>query len=119
MYVFLFIQMPASTPQDRTLIAHHDILIDRLSVDPVNYADFLLAAGFISSNDHSKVLSPSLTPKEKAVVLLSAVREQVKRNPSRIHDFLQVLLRDVSNIGVVKAVVKQLESEGQSLCRVY
>ena len=82
-----------------------------LSIDPIEYAYHLLAAGFISSSDHSKMLLYSLTPTEKAIMLMAAVRERVKRHPSTIHNFLQILLEDKSNRDVVKVIAQKLESE--------
>ena len=105
-----------NTPQERTLLACHDKLIDTLSTHPVKYAYDLLAAGFISSRDHSEMMKSSLTPTEKATMLMRAVREEVKVNPSAIHDFLQILLKEESNRDIVKAVVQRLESEGQYMC---
>ena len=107
----------ASTPQDRTLLACHDMPIKRLANDPVKYTDHLLATGFISSKIHSKMLLSSFTPTDKAIILMSAVRERVKSCPSAFHTFLPILLTDesLSNRDVVKGIVQRLESEGQ-LC---
>ena len=105
----------ASTPQDRTLLACHDMLIKRLANDPVKYAYHSLAAGFISSKIHSKMLLSCFTPTDKANILMSAVRERIKSSPSAFHTFLPILLTDESltNRDVVKGIVQRLESEGQ------
>ena len=104
-----------------TLVTNHDILINRLSCDPVEYAHHLLADKIISSSDNSKMKLPSLTPTEKATLLMSAVRERVESNPSTIHGFLKILLKDESNRDIVKVIEQPLGSlaNGQSVyCRI-
>lgn len=58
-------------------------------------------------------MKSSLTPTEKATMLMRAVREEVNVNPGAIYDFLQILLKEESNRDIVKVIVQRLESEGQ------
>ena len=108
--------MESSTPEYMTLLTNHNKLVSRLSCDPGDYATRLQGVGLISSHDHSKMKLASLTPTQKAIVLMSAVIEQVERSPGMIHDFLRILLlKDESNRDIVKVVRQTLGSTGQSM----
>lgn len=101
----------AKTPEFMTLLQCEHKLRATLSNDPLDYANHLLAATIISSNDHDKMLLSSCTPTEKATVLVSAVKERIQSDSGRFKDFLQILSKNESTKDLVKTLVRKCEGQ--------
>ena len=87
----------------------HDLML-ALSDEPVDVAGMLLSKGFVSEETMSKMLIVSYTPKEKATILIEAVRNNIKLTPSKFPELLEIL----SEVTCAKVVVESLRSTYQS-----
>ena len=91
------------------LIRTHDLML-ALSNEPLGVAGLLLGRGFISGEIMSKMLVVSYTPKEKATILIEAVRNKVELASSKFPELLEIL----SEVTCAKEVVESLHSTYQS-----
>ena len=70
----------------------------------------LLSKGFVCEETVSKMLIVSYTPKEKATILIEAMRNNIKLTPSKFSELLEIL----SEVTCAKVVVESLRSTYQS-----
>ena len=87
----------------------HDLML-ALSDESVDVAGMLLSKGFVSEETMSKMLIVSYTPKEKATILIEAVRNNIKLTPSKFPELLEIL----SEATCAKVVAESLRSTYQS-----
>ena len=81
----------------------HDLMV-ALSNEPLGVAGLLLSKNFISGEIMSKMLVLAYTPKEKAVILMEAVRNKIELAPSKFSKLLDIL----SEMTCAKEVVENL-----------
>ena len=91
------------------LVQTHDLMI-ALSNEPLGVAGILLGKGFISDEIMSKMLVVSYTPKEKATILIEAVRNKVELAPSKFPELLDIL-SEVTCEEVVESLRSTYQSE--------
>ena len=72
------------------LMRTHDLII-ALSSEPVGVAGMLLSKGFVSEETMSKMFLLAYTPKEKAAILMEAVRNKIMLAPSKFSKLLDTL----------------------------
>ena len=87
----------------------HDLMI-ALSTEPLGVAGMLVGKEFISGDIMSKMLIVSYTPKEKATILIEAVKNRIELAPSEFGNLLDIL----SGVTCAKEVVATLRSTYQS-----
>ena len=75
-------------------------------------AQKLLSKGFVSEETMSKMLVPAYTSKEKAAILMEAVRNKIVLAPSKFSKLLDIL----SGVTCAKEVVETLRFTYQSEC---
>ena len=82
----------SSTANDphQVMLRYNDKLITSLSLDPQGIAEVLLAKGLIPENTEAQVRQCS-TPREKATILVTTVRQRIKIAPKRFQEFLDIL----------------------------
>ena len=93
------------------LMRTHDLII-ALSSEPVGVAGMLLSKGFVSEETMSKMFLLAYTPKEKAAILMEAVRNKIMLAPSKFSKLLDIL----SEVTCAKEVVETLRFTYQSEC---
>ena len=81
----------------------HDLMI-ALSNEPLGVAGLLLSKNFISREIMSKMLVLAYTPKEKAAILIEAVKNKIELAPSKFNKLLDIL----SEVTCAKEVVENL-----------
>ena len=92
------------------MLRYNDKLITALSADPLGIAGILLVKGLIS--EHTEALMQQCsTPREKATILVTAVRQRIEIAPKRFHEFLDVL----SKQAWTRDILKVLQSSTSSL----
>ena len=94
-----------------TMTDCNDKLVIALSGDPLGTATVLLAKRFIDENIEARMLLPSLTGRDKAVELVSAVRNTIKNTPERFHEFVDILNQTPSNKDIVKILLTTYASK--------
>ena len=87
----------------------HDLTTD-LSNDTLGMAGILLSKELISIEAYSKMLLLSLTPAEKAAVMIESTRKIVEKAPEKFTEFVEAL----SGQACAKEVVEKLRSTYQS-----
>ena len=97
------------SPEVRSIVIQTPDLMIALSNEPLSVAGILLGKGFISSEIMSKMLVISYTPREKATILIEAVRNKVELAPSKFPELLEIL----SEVTCAKEVVESLRSTYQ------
>ena len=82
----------ASTTSDphQVMLRHNDKLITALCADPLGIAGVLLARGLIPERTETQMRQCS-TPREKATILVTTVRQRIEIAPKRFHEFLDIL----------------------------
>ena len=82
----------ASTTNERhqVMLRYNDKLITALSADPLGIAGVLLAKGLIPENTEAQMRQCS-TPREKATILVTTVRQRIEIAPKRFQEFLDIL----------------------------
>ena len=70
----------------------NDKLVTALSLDPQGIAGLLLAKGLIPENIEAQ-MHQHFTPREKATILVTALRQRIEVTPKRFHDFLDILTK--------------------------
>ena len=98
------------SPEVQSIFAQTYDLMIALSSDPLGVAGILLSKGFITGEIMSKMLVVSYTPKEKATILVEAVRNKVELAPSKFPELLDIL----SEVTCAEEVVESLRSTYQS-----
>ena len=68
----------------------NDKLVKALSLDPQGVAEILLAKGLIPENVEAQMQQCS-TPREKATILVTTVRQRVEIAPKRFDEFIDIL----------------------------
>ena len=68
----------------------NDKLVTALSIDPQGLAGTLLAKGLIPEHTESQIRQCP-TPREKAIILVTTVRQRISIAPKRFHEFLDIL----------------------------
>ena len=80
-----------STEEPHQVMLHYnDKLITALCADPLGIAGVLLARGLIPEHTEAQMRQCS-TPREKATILVTTVRQKIEISPKRFHEFLNVL----------------------------
>ena len=72
------------------MLCCNDKLITSLSADPLGIAGVLLAKGLIPENTEVQMRQCS-TPREKATILVTTVRQRIEIAPKRFQEFLEIL----------------------------
>ena len=80
----------SSEEPHQVMLCCNDKLITALSLDPQGIAEVLLAKGLIPENTEAQVRQSS-TPREKATILVTTVRQRIEIAPKRFQEFLDIL----------------------------
>ena len=96
----------------QVMVRCNDKLITALSLDPQGIAGVLLAKGLIPENTEAQMHQHS-TPREKATILVTAVRQRIEVSPKRFHDFLDILTKEEWT----KDILEILRSSSGIRCR--
>lgn len=89
------------TAELKTLIECSDKLITALSLEPLYIATELFARGIISQIIMDKMLVLGITDRQKAVELVTVVRNAVELNSQNFHTFVEILKYEVSRKDIV------------------
>ena len=79
------------SPEVNAITTHTHPPMLALSNEPMTVAGILLGKGFISEEIMSKVLVVSYTLREKATILIEAVRNKIELAPSKFTELLEIL----------------------------
>ena len=95
----------SSTANDphQVMLRCNDKLITALSADPQGIAGVLLAKGLIPENTEAQVQQCS-TPREKATILVTTVRQRVEIAPKRFQEFLDILSKQEWTKDIMKVL---------------
>ena len=96
----------SSEPVYKTLIRCHDKLVTALSTDILSISETLVANEFVPAELSGKMVIPSSTPQEKAIILVNAVIDKIKIAPKRFRELMKIF----SEQACTKDIVKQLSS---------
>ena len=89
----------------QVMLRYNDKLITALSADPLSIAGVLLAKGLIPEHTEAQ-MRQSFTPREKATILVTTVRQRIEIAPKRFHEFVSIL----SAQAWTKDIVEMLQS---------
>ena len=81
----------------------NDKLVTALSLDPEGIAGILLAKELIPENTEAQVRQCS-TPREKATILVTTVRQRIKVAPKRFQEFLDILSKQEWTKDIMKVL---------------
>ena len=81
----------------------NDKLVTALSADPQGIAGILLAKGLIPENTEAQVRQCS-TPREKATILVTTVRQRIEVAPKRFQEFLVILSKQEWTKDIMKVL---------------
>ena len=95
----------------KAMLACHDKLVTALATDYLSIAGVLLAHGFVSEEVFAKMLLPSLTPTEKATVVVTAVRERIKNAPQNFPEVVKIFSEHTSTTCVVNLLQSSYRGE--------
>ena len=84
------------------MIQHHKELVTAISNDVLNMAGILLSKEFISEEVEEKARLPSSTPKERATILVTALRNKIKVAPELFQELIEILAQQTSTKEIVK-----------------
>ena len=98
------------SPEVKAIMIRTHELTTALSNEPVGVAGMLLGKELISSEVYSKVLVPTLSPIEKAAIMVESARKVVETAPEKLTVFLEILSEQIC----AKEVVESLRSTYQS-----
>ena len=98
------------SPEVKSILIRTPDLMTALSNEPLGVAGILLSKGFISGEIMSKLLVVSYTAKEKATILIEAVRNRIDISPAKFTEFLEILSQQTC----AKEVAESLRSTYQS-----
>ena len=99
-----------ASPEVRSILILTPELTIALSNELLGMAGSLLSQGFISGDIMSKMLVLAYTPKERATILVEAVRNKIELAPSKFDQLLEIL----SEFTCIEEVVESLRSTYQS-----
>ena len=111
-------QPKATVPENKesqTILTYQDQLVNAISPHNFSIAGVLRECEFISDEDFGKMLHPSSTPQEKAIIQVNAVREKIKGTPKRFPELIRVFSEQVST----KNVAGMLQSAYQDRSKLY
>ena len=80
----------SSEPVYKTLIRCHDKLVMALSTDILTISEVLVANEFVPAELSGKMVIPSSTPQEKAIILVNAVIDKIKIAPKRFQELMKI-----------------------------
>ena len=106
-------QSKSSVPENKeslTILTHQDKLINAISADIQCIAKVLRECEFISDEIFGKSLCPSSISREKASILVSAVREKIKTDPKQFPELIRVFSDQAST----KDIAEMLQSDYQN-----
>ena len=95
-----------SEPVHKTLIHFHDKIVTAFSTDILSISEELVANEFVPVELSEKMINPSSTSKEKAIILLNAVINKIKIAPKQFPKLMKVF----SGHTCTKEVVEQMSS---------
>ena len=95
----------AANEPHQVMLRHNDKLITALCADPLGIAGVLLAKGLIPEHTEAQ-MRQSFTPREKATILVTTVRQRIEIAPKRFHEFVSIL----STQAWTKDIVEMLQS---------
>lgn len=104
------ILLKMASPEVRSILILTPELTIALSNELLGMAGSLLSKGFISGDIMSKMLVLAYTPKERATILVEAVRNKIELAPSKFDQLLEIL----SEFTCIEEVVESLRSTYQS-----
>ena len=95
----------SSTTNDphQVMLRCNDKLITALSPDPQGIAEVLLAKGLIPENTEAQVRQCS-TPREKATILVTTVRQRIEVAPKQFQKFLDILSKQEWTKDIMKVL---------------
>ena len=91
------------------MITVHDKLVTSLSTDLLSIANILLPNRFISEEVYSQVLLHSLTPHEKASILVRAIRDKIKVAPSQFQELIKTFMEQASTKVIAQILLSTYE----------
>ena len=81
----------AANEPHQVMFRYNDKLITALSADPLGIAGVLVTKGFIPEHTEAQMRLISSTPREKATILVTTIRQRIEIAPKRFHEFLSIL----------------------------
>ena len=95
----------SSTTNDphQIMLRCNDKLITALSADPQGIAGVLVTKGLIPENTEAQVQHCS-TPREKATILVTTVRQRIEVAPKLFHEFLDILSKQEWTKDIMKVL---------------
>ena len=84
------------------MIQLHEKLVTAISIDVLNIAGILLSKEFISEEVEEKARLPSSTPKERATILVTALRNKIKVAPELFQELIEIFSQQTSTKEIVK-----------------
>ena len=100
-----------ATAESQVFRRQFSILISAID-DPLSIAVEAYARCLVSKDVRDKMLIPSLTAKEKAVVLLTSVESNISTNQQSFHEFVRVLKTQTN-------LVQTAENLQMEYCKFY
>ena len=102
--------LPTEEPY-QVMLRYNDKLITALCADPLGIAGILLAKGLIPEHTEAQ-MRQFFTPREKATILVTTVRQRIEIAPKRFHEFISIL----STQDWTKDIVEMLQSSTDLEC---
>lgn len=98
--------MPFKLNQDysNAIVSNYSYILNAISTNPLQISSKLLEKGIISEETEEKILYDTQMPTRMAKILLNAVLKQVKIEPEKGLQFLQVLEQFETTSAVAKHV---------------
>ena len=92
------------------MLRFNDKLITALSTDPLGIAGISLAKGLIPEHTEAQMHQRS-TPREKATILVTAIRQRIEISPKRFHEFLNILSEQAWTEDIVEVLQSCISPE--------
>ena len=80
-----------SEAEYKAIINCHDKLVAAISADPLGIAGTLLAKSFIPPHVEERMRLADKTDRDKATILVEAIRDKIKIAPKRIDELIRIL----------------------------
>ena len=101
----------SSEPAYKAMIRGHDKLVSALSSDILRISGILVANEFIPPEVSSKMLLPTLTPREKATSLVIAITEKIKLVPNRFHELIKIFSEQMCTKDIIPSLSSHVSHE--------
>ena len=100
-----------SEPAYKTMIRCRDKLVTALSTDILSISGVLVANEFVPAEVSSKMLLPTLTPQEKATILVIAITEKIKLAPDRFQELIKIFSEQTCTKDVITHLSSHISCE--------